>query len=137
MLSKNLIITLSSKAYWYLDGSVQSINTVLITSDRLNGWLVEVCVLHRGGSGLVQLDLACWVFGNGCFEQGVSGGYEAGLAQRPPQEAQNRGAEEDEDPGVDDGVYREEPQSYEISLVAAFRLSHGVDVHADLERRRR
>ncbi len=64
-----------------------------------------MCVLHRGESGLVQLDLAFWVFVNGCFEQGVSGGYEAGLAQRPPQKVLNRGAEEDEDPGVDDGVY--------------------------------
>lgn len=100
-----------SKSYRIIDGIIQSIVIVLIPSDHLNR-LVEVCGLHTGGTGLVQLDLACWILGNGRFEQGVPGGHQGGLTQRSPEEAQDRGAEDDEHPRVNDGVDREEPQSY-------------------------
>lgn len=55
-------------------------------------------------------------------------------AQRPPQEAQHRRAEDDEDPGVDDGVDGQQAQGDEVSLQTLLRPPSGMEVHIDLQR---
>lgn len=49
-----------------------------------------------------------------------------------PAEVQYGRAEEDEDPGVDDGVDGEEEESNAVCGVALLRGARGVDVHSDL-----
>lgn len=104
-------------------------------SNHLNGF-VETSVLHKRGTGLRQLDLACRILGDGCLEQGVSGGDVGGLTQSPPDEAYNGGPEKDKHPGVNDGVDREETQSYKICSLATKGLGDsGIDVYTDLQKK--
>lgn len=48
---------------------------------------------------------------------------------------QHAGGEEDEDPGVDDGVDGDEAEGDEVQAVRLCALVHRVDVHTDLKAR--
>lgn len=57
-------------------------------------------------------------------------------ANRGPAKVQHTGREEDKDPGVDDGVNRDEAQGDQVQMVRlealALVIPFGVDVHPDL-----
>ena len=80
---------------------------------------------------LTQLQRPARAFGQRCP---VRCALLAGLADRPPEEAQHRWAQDDEHPGIDDGVDGNEAQRDQVGLVALFILLCGVDVHTDLRR---
>ena len=77
------------------------------------------------------------VLAQGAPEEGVPGGEDEGLAHGTPEKAHHGRAEDDEDPGVDDGVDGEETQGHQVRLVALLLLADGVDVHTDLDVRKR
>lgn len=68
------------------------------------------------------------------LEDGVPGQKRGGAAERRPQEVQHAGREQDEDPGVDDGVDRDEDEGDQVQPVGLTVPLHAVDVHSDLGR---
>ena len=54
-------------------------------------------------------------------------------AQVPPDELEHGGLEEDEDPGVDDGVEGEHAQGVQVAGLPLLRPAEEVDGHPQLE----
>lgn len=67
------------------------------------------------------------------LEYGVPGQKQGGAAQPRPQEVQHAGREQDEDPGVDDGVDGDEDEGDQVQPVGLVAPLDGVDIHSDLE----
>lgn len=108
-----------------------------VWSDHL-GRLLKVCDLCDAHS-LAELQLGVVVFaanrvhGQRAAVERVPGAQDGALAHGSPEEAHDGRAEDDEDPGIDDGVDGEEAQCHQVCLVALLPTSpDGVDVHTDL-----
>lgn len=71
------------------------------------------------------------LLGQGRLADGSSRQRERGPADRGPDEAQHAGGEQDEDPGVDDGVDRDEAEGDQVQAVG-LALPDAVDVNSDL-----
>ncbi len=54
------------------------------------------------------------LFGQRCFKHGAPGERQGGLADRGPAEVQHARGEEDENPGVDDGVNGDEAEGDKV-----------------------
>lgn len=70
-------------------------------------------------------------FGQRRFEHRTPGGRQGGPADRGPTKVQHAGGQEDENPGVDDGVDGDEAEGNQVQAVR-LALPRGVDVHPDL-----
>ena len=79
-----------------------------------------------------QFDVGGVGFSDRCLTHGAPGGSYGGPARRRPEKVQHAGGEEDEHPGVDDGVDGDEAQGNQVRSVRLCPGVCGVDVHPDL-----
>jgi len=91
-----------------------------------------VVLQRRAGQFEVAGDM---LFGDdGRPENGAPERFQGLPAKRGPAESQHAGGEEDEDPGVDDGVDGDEAQGLQVLQVGLLQVLHrGVDVNPDLK----